>query len=276
MSNACSLIPYSAAWNAAAYDAGTSAYPRSIYGIFLSTTAELMAILAVAVLLPPNQAAVIWFDSQAPIALVQQLQDSSCYRWQSSPLAYLASWYVDSVRARTAQLSLEWIRGHSGVAGNETADRAAKAAQQPDAGWWWTLRLGRPPRQPFWVCHNDEVAPKTIGQMTRLQEEGWMLGQLRLQLSAAARQVAEPPAPPAEADGAAAAAAAEADPDEELLKEGAVREMLEALNWAVVERGRAFARNNSWRLTILRDSNIRGFVLGALLGLLPVMVRQWA
>ncbi|KAJ1723603.1 hypothetical protein LPJ61_005810 [Coemansia biformis] len=148
-------------------------------GPFSSTTAEPMAILEVAVLLPPDQAAVIRSDSQAAIALVQQLQDRSCYRWQSSPLAYLASWFVDSVRARTAQLSLEWIRGHSGVAGNETADRAAKAAQQPDAGWWWTLRLGRPPRQPFWVCHNGEVAPKTIGQMIWLQEESWMLGRLR-------------------------------------------------------------------------------------------------
>ncbi|KAJ1724948.1 hypothetical protein LPJ61_005686 [Coemansia biformis] len=178
MSNACSLIPYSAAWNAAAYGAGTSAYPRSIYGIFSSMTAELMAILAVAVLLPPDQVAVIRSDSQAAIALVQQLQDSSCYWWQSSPLAYLASWYMDSMWVQMAQLSLEWIHGHSGMAGNETANRTAKVAQQPDAGWWWMLWLGQPLRQPFWVCHNDEVVPKTIGQMTRLQEEGWMLGQL--------------------------------------------------------------------------------------------------
>ncbi|KAJ1725866.1 hypothetical protein LPJ61_005601, partial [Coemansia biformis] len=244
-------------------------------GPFSSMTAELMAILAVAVLLPPDQAVVIRSNSQAAIALVQQLQDRSCYQWQSSPLAYLVSWFMDSMWARTVQLSLEWICSHSGVAGNETADRAAKAVQQPDAGWWWMLRLGRLPRQPFWVCHNSEVVPKMIGQMIRLQEESWMLGQLRLQLSVAARQAVEPLAPPAEADSMAATAV-EADPDEELLREGAVWEMLEALNWAVVERGRAFARKNSWRLTSLRDSNICGFVLGALLGLLPVMVRQWA
>ncbi|KAJ1730849.1 hypothetical protein LPJ61_002811 [Coemansia biformis] len=42
---------------------------------FLSMTAELMAILAVAVLLPPDQAAVIRSDSQVAITLVQQLQD---------------------------------------------------------------------------------------------------------------------------------------------------------------------------------------------------------
>ncbi|KAJ2711810.1 hypothetical protein H4R19_003066 [Coemansia spiralis] len=157
-------------------------------GPFSSTTAELMAILVVAVLMPPDQEAVVRSDSRAAIAIVRQLQDKSCYRWQSSPLAYLASWFVDGLRARAAPLQLEWIRGHSGEIGNEKADRAAKAAQRPSAGWWWTLRLGRTPRQPFWLCYNGEVAPKTTGQLIRLQEESWMLGRLRLQMSDAEAQ----------------------------------------------------------------------------------------
>ncbi|KAJ1729971.1 hypothetical protein LPJ61_003264, partial [Coemansia biformis] len=80
---------------------------------FSLMTAELMAILAVAVLLPLDQVAVIQSNSQVAITLVQQLQDQSCYWWQPSPLVYLASWFVDSMWARMVQLSLEWICGHS-------------------------------------------------------------------------------------------------------------------------------------------------------------------
>ncbi|KAJ2710483.1 hypothetical protein H4R19_003725 [Coemansia spiralis] len=47
-------------------------------GPFASTTAVLMAILVVAVLLPPDQVAMVRSDSRAGIAIVRQLQDKSC------------------------------------------------------------------------------------------------------------------------------------------------------------------------------------------------------
>ncbi|KAJ2806523.1 hypothetical protein H4R21_000830 [Coemansia helicoidea] len=72
------------------------------------------------------------------------------------------------------------------------------------------------------------------------------------------------------------AAAPTAGPALVLLSTRTVLETLEALNWAVVEGGLALARKNSWRLTSRRDSNIRGFVLGAMLGRAPVMERQYA
>ncbi|KAJ2177879.1 hypothetical protein EV181_006393, partial [Coemansia sp. RSA 532] len=99
-------------------------------GMFSSTTAELMALLVVATLAPADIEVLVKCDSQAAIAYMNQLQGERDYRWQKSPMAYLACWFVDAIRARTAPITLEWVRGHTGVAGNERADRAATAAQQ--------------------------------------------------------------------------------------------------------------------------------------------------
>ncbi|KAJ2260726.1 hypothetical protein GGI01_002794 [Coemansia sp. RSA 376] len=49
-----------------------------------------------------------------------------------------------------------------------------------------------------------------------------------------------------------------------------------ALNWSAASSNGTCTQKNSWCRTNARDSNLRGFVIDALFGLLPVALREWA
>ncbi|KAJ1785603.1 hypothetical protein LPJ62_004161, partial [Coemansia sp. RSA 2167] len=85
--------------------------------------------------------------------------------------------------------------------------------------------------------------------LVKIQEERWMEARLREQVEKAASHS---------------------------LPKAQVRETLEALNWSAADTGRTFACKNAWCKTSTRDTNIWGFVLGALLGNLPVAQWEWA
>ncbi|KAJ2046719.1 hypothetical protein GGH13_009292, partial [Coemansia sp. S155-1] len=198
--------------------------------------------------LPLNTPATIWCDSQAAIAMTRKLQNAADDSWSKSPLAYVVQFFIPRIRQRTAALRLKWIPGHKGNEGNEAADKAAKEAQQQRQGWW-TFRLGAPPERPFWVCAGTSLAPYKIGGIVKRQEEAWAAERLvkRVRL---------------------------ANGDAEI-RESDLKETLEALNWSANPNG-TWTRKNSWCHTNARDSNLRGFVLGAMFKVLPVAEREWA
>ncbi|KAJ2770495.1 hypothetical protein GGI18_005206, partial [Coemansia linderi] len=211
--------------------------------------AELMAILAVLAVLPSEARATVWCDSKAAIAYTRQLQCKSDNSWRKSPLAYVAQFYVLQIRQRQTPLVMKWIRGHQGNKGNEAADKAAKNALRQQQGRW-TLRLGTLPEQRYYVCVGKSIAPYRIGGIVKRQEE-----------ARAAQRLWK--------------AVKNANPDAEI-RESDLKETLEALNWSAADPEGRWIRKNSWCRTNTRDSNIRGFVLGALFGLLPVALREWA
>ncbi|KAJ2026335.1 hypothetical protein GGI08_000286, partial [Coemansia sp. S2] len=60
------------------------------------------------------------------------------------------------------------------------------------------------------------------------------------------------------------------------IREVDLKELLEALNWSAANPNGTWTRKNSWCLMSVRDSNLRGFVIGAIFGILPVAEREWA
>ncbi|KAJ2458428.1 hypothetical protein GGF42_002073 [Coemansia sp. RSA 2424] len=60
------------------------------------------------------------------------------------------------------------------------------------------------------------------------------------------------------------------------IREEDLKETMEALNWLAEETNGTWTRKNSWCRMITCDSNIRSFAIGAMFGVLPVAVREWA
>ncbi|KAJ2251922.1 hypothetical protein GGI13_003576 [Coemansia sp. RSA 455] len=194
-----------------------------------------MAILVTIAVLPLDINATIWEEDDS---------------WRKSPLAYLVQFFIPRIRSRTTALTLKWVRGHAGNKGNEAADKEANAAQTTQREGWWTLRLGAPPEQPYWVCAGKSVAPYKIGGIVKRQEEAWASQRLLKRVRAANAEAA--------------------------IRENDLKETLDALNWSAASSNGTWTRKNSWCRTNARDSNLRGFVIGALFGLLPVALREWA
>ncbi|KAJ2833144.1 hypothetical protein GGI24_000952 [Coemansia furcata] len=191
----------------------------------------------------------IWCDSQAAIAMMRKMMNTKEDSWCKSLLAYAAQFFVLHICQRTADIRLRWIPGHKGNEGNEAADKAAKEAQRQRQGWW-TFCLGAPQEQPFWVCAGNSIVPYKIGGIVKRQEEAWAAAHL-------VRHVR----------------LANGDAD---IREADLKELLEALNWSAANPNGTWTRKNSWCLTNTRDSNLRGFVLGAIFGVLPVAEWEWA
>ncbi|KAJ2452440.1 hypothetical protein GGI03_006772 [Coemansia sp. RSA 2337] len=124
------------------------------------------------------------------------------------------------------------------------------AAQSTQREGWWTLRLGAPPEQPYWVCAGKSVAPYKIGGIVKHQEEAWESQRLLQRVRTANAEAA--------------------------VRENDLKETLDALNWSAASLNGTWTRKNSWCRTNARDSNQRGFIIGALFGLLPVALREWA
>ncbi|KAJ2908458.1 hypothetical protein GGI21_002867 [Coemansia aciculifera] len=166
---------------------------------------------------------------------------------RKSSLASIAQFFVQPIRQRLEPLMLKWIRGHKENEGNEVTDTVAKVAQQKQEGWWMRS-LGTMPDQRFQVCAGRDIAPYKMGGIVKRQEEAITSQRLLRQ-------------------------ARIANNDKNICKDD-LKKTLEVLNWSAAEKSGTWMRKNSWCWTNMRDSNLRGFAIGALLGVMPVAVRE--
>ncbi|KAJ2813232.1 hypothetical protein H4S07_000843, partial [Coemansia furcata] len=184
--------------------------------------------------------------------MMRELLSTEEDSWRKSLLAYVAQFFVPRIRQRMADLRLRWIPGHKGNKGNKgnkAADKAAKDAQRQRRGWWMFC-LRAPLEQPFWVCVGNSIVPYKTGGIVKRQEEAW----------ASARLVRHVCLANGNAD----------------IREADLKELLEVLNWLAANQNRTWTHKHSWCLTNMWDSNLQGFVLGMIFGVLPVAEREWA
>ncbi|KAK5829048.1 ribonuclease H-like domain-containing protein [Linnemannia elongata] len=107
-------------------------------GYATSTRAEIVGILATILCCPRDQPATIYTDDQSAVHEFSALVQSSTTT-QQPILSPNADWwrvvkiaYIQQGR----QITVHWVRGHSGVAGNVAADRLADKAHTTEFASW--------------------------------------------------------------------------------------------------------------------------------------------
>lgn len=101
---------------------------ESSAGLLSSTSAELGGILLALKATPASASVSIFSDSKAAIALCCKTSGSLRSRLKNPNKELLDQVeYIKSLRS--ASIKFQWIRGHSGISGNEEADRLANEAR---------------------------------------------------------------------------------------------------------------------------------------------------
>src|SRR5215471_16696034 len=153
------------------------------------------------------------------------------------------------MRSRGAPVTVEWVQGHSGVAGNEEADRLAASAHGDESVTRWTTRMPPPPDAPFWMLHHGRVIPRRPRRLLREQDEAITASRLVAQVNSVPDRPIQPPSH--------------------------VEHTLRVFQWTVLPDGEVRKRK-CWNTTNSRDSHIRAFGYKLLMGFLPTLARERA
>jgi ribonuclease HI len=213
-----------------------------------STRMEAMAIMAAVAITPPSAPLEIRADSQAAIHMVHRAMAPMASReLHKSPDAFLWLHFRGWLQSRSAPTTVIWVRGHSGDAGNETADRLAASAHDDRSAIRWTTQMPPPHDTPFWIMHDGRVIPRRPRRLVREQDQMIIAEKLVEQVNAVPNRPIQTP------------------------KE--VTCILHTLRCTVNHEGRTQAKK-CWNITNSRDANIRAFGYKQLMGFLPTLARQ--
>jgi RNase H len=211
---------------------------------------EAMAIAAAIVITPPSTPLEIHTDSKTAIHMMHRVVAPIASReLYNSPDAFIWLHLRSWLQSRGASVTLQWVRGHSGDAGNEKADRLAASAHNDHSVTQWTTRMPPPLEAPFWIMHDGRVIPRRPRRLLREQDEAITSEQLVKQVNAV------PDRP-------------DQTPEE-------VKHTLHVLQWTILPDGTTQKRK-CWNITNGRDANVRAFGYKQLMGFLPTLARQRA
>jgi len=211
---------------------------------------EIMAIIVAIILTPSTTPLKIYTDSQAAAHMMLRITTSTISRELiNSPDAFLWLHLRSWLQSRQAPVSVQWIRGHSGVAGNETADRLAASAHNDPSVTQWTTRMPPPPEASFWIMHGDRAVPRRPRRIFREQDEAIISSQLIKQVNAVPHRPGQTPTE--------------------------VEHILHTQRWTILPNGQTKMKK-CWNSTSNRDSIMRSFGLKLLMRFLPTLDQQAA
>jgi RNase H len=167
----------------------------------------------------------------------------------NSPDAFLWLHLRSWLQSRQAPVSVEWVRGHSGVAGNERADHLATSAHNDSSVIQWTTRMPPPDGMFFWPMYEGRVIPRRPRRLLREQDEAITSNRLIEQVNAVPHRPGQSP--------------------------NEVKHILHMLRWTVHTNG-VLEKKKCWNITSHHDSTIRAFAFKQLMGFLPTLARQHA
>ena len=219
-----------------------------------STRMEIMAIMTAIAITPPSVPLKVHTDSQAAANMMDHVKAPTATReLTNSPDAFLWLHLRSWMQSRSAPVTVTWIRGHSGDAGNEAADRLAASAHDDPQAARWTTQMPPPPGTAFWLLHTTQhtrrVIPRRPRRLLREQDETITSERLVKQVNAV--------------------------PDRPILSPAMVALTLQTHQWTA-QPGRPTQRKKCWKVTNSRDAHTRAFACKQLMGFLPTLARQHA
>ena len=159
-----------------------------------STRMEAMAIAAAVAITPPSTPLEIYSDSQAAVYMMRHVAAPivSC-ELTNSPDAFLWLHLRSWMQLRNAPVTVLWVKGHSGVEGNEKADRLATLAHSDPLVTQWTTQMPSPPGAHIWMLYGGRVIPRIPRRILREQDEAITSSRLVEQVNAVPERPTQSP-----------------------------------------------------------------------------------
>ena len=223
---------------------------RTIEPPMSSMKVEAMAI-AVAIIIAPSDAPLtIYSDSQAAVNMMKHIEAPTVTKeLAKSPEAFLWLHIRRWTRDRVAPVTVKWVQGHSGVEGNERADRLAASAHDDTAVMRWTTRMPPPSDTPYWLLYKGRVIPRRARRLIREQDEAITANQLVKQVNAV--------------------------PNRPTQSAQDVKNILRALQWTTLPSGE-IKKRKCWNITNNQDSCKRSYGYKLLFFFLATLFREWS
>jgi len=239
---------------------GSKLAGRVADGPLSSTLTEFMAIMATVAVVPRDVQLTVRSDSRAALHGLKMCQEKGMRRALArSSLKYLTLHLREWLARRSHPVEGRWVRGHSGVAGNEAADRLAKATHDdPGATRWSVQRLPPPPGQRHWLHHGNQVVMRRERRIVREQDEVVTADQLVEQVNAAAAAIER------DAGG---------QRETPRLRAHDVSLVLDTWRWTLDEQGKTLVKRTA-RVSNKPDAAVRAYAVKQLVNLLPTQLRN--